>query len=100
MKIEVPDWSKRIDHIKRSIRYSGETDIFPEWANEAYLDENAVVFDPDYASISGRGIRTVGFSKSAGFHITVITIIDNGHLWGASAWKANEIDIKYYEDKG
>jgi hypothetical protein len=62
-------------------------------------DANAVVFDPDYASKTGRGVRTIGFSKSAGFVITVITIFDAGKLWGATAWKSNKVDIKFYNNK-
>ncbi|MDR1016505.1 MAG: hypothetical protein LBL67_03420 [Coriobacteriales bacterium] len=97
--MQLPDWSKRLDHLKRSIRYSGDTDILPEWANEAYADPDAAIFDPDYASISGRSVRTIGYSKSADFLITVITLEDNGTLWGLSAWKSNESDTRSYEEE-
>jgi len=96
--MELPDWSKRLDHLKRTIRYAGDVDILPGWANEAYGDENAVVFDPDYASVSGRAVRTIGYSQSAGFLITVITILDGGKLWGASAWKSNDKDVRFYQE--
>lgn len=81
----------------RSARHPGDTDIAPAWANEAYADEARVVFDPDYASKTGRSVRTIGYSPTAGFVITVITVMDDGHLWGVNAWKANEKDIRAYE---
>jgi hypothetical protein len=44
-----------------------------------------VTFDPDYASDTGLSVRTIGWSDSAGFLITVITVRDeNDHLWGAT----------------
>jgi hypothetical protein len=56
-----------------------------------------VTFDPDYASQSGRSVRTIGWSDSAGFLITVITVRDaGGDLWGATAFRANSIDERHY----
>ncbi|HEX6233435.1 MAG TPA: hypothetical protein VFZ63_09925 [Jiangellaceae bacterium] len=49
---------------------SGDTDIDPAWADEAYTDEAQVVFDPDYASKTGGSVRTIGYSSTAGFIIT------------------------------
>lgn len=96
---EVPDWSHRRDHIEqRSVRKcETEQDILVAWANEAYLDPQAAVFDPDYASTSGASVRTIGWSDQAGFVITVITVRDEGgHLWGATAFRANSIDEYHY----
>ena len=44
----------------------GDTDIDPAWADEAYTDEARVVFDPDYASKTGRSVRTIGFHRPRG----------------------------------
>jgi hypothetical protein len=42
---DLPDWSYRIEHVDRSIRYSGDVSIMPEWANEAYADGRLIVRD-------------------------------------------------------
>jgi hypothetical protein len=98
--IEVPDWFHRGEYIRtRSDRKSrsGETNIEPRWANEAFLDKDAIELDPDPASKSGRSVRTIGWSDSAGFVITVITVRDDdGHLWGVNAFKANDVDQRRY----
>ena len=81
--IEVPDWFHRRDHIERRSTRKGEAekDILAEWAKEAYLDDSAVTFDPDYASDTGISARTIGWSDSAGFLIAVITVRDaDGHV--------------------
>lgn len=96
---EVPDWTHRRKHIEhRSQRKDEtETDVLVAWANEAYLDPHAVDFAPDYASRSGSSVRTIGWSDQAGCIITVITVRDSqGHLWGATAFKANSIDEQHY----
>lgn len=86
---DVPDWLHRREHIEHRSQRKGETeqDILAEWA---YMDEVAVTFDPDYASETGLSARTIGWSDSAGFLITVISVRDeHGHLWGATAFRAN-----------
>ena len=35
--------------------------ITAKQADEALTDPEAVVFDPDYASLSGRSVRTIGW---------------------------------------
>lgn len=96
----LPDWQHRGDYIRtRSARKgsAGETDIEPAWADEAYADPAAVIFRPDPASRRGASDRTIGWSDSAGFLITVITVRDGATLWGANAWKSNETDQRWYE---
>ncbi len=44
-----------------------------EQADEALADPDAVMFDPDYASQSGRSARTIEWSPSAGRLLAVIT---------------------------
>jgi hypothetical protein len=98
---EVPDWLHRREHIERRSKRKDETEqnILVEWAAEAYLDESAVTFDPDYASDTGLSARTIGWSDSAGFLITVITVRDDdGYLWGATAFRANSMDERHYLD--
>mgnify|MGYP006981339213 FL=1 len=97
--MEVPDWAHRREHIEGRSRRKGEReqDILVPWANEAYADPQAATFDPDYASTSGISVRTIGWSDQAGFLITVITVRDDdGHLWGATAFRANNIDEYHY----
>lgn len=55
------------------------------------------MFDPDCASKTDRSVRTIGYSPTAGFIITVITVVEEGHLWGVKAWGANETDTAAYE---
>jgi hypothetical protein len=93
-----PDWSYTRDHVeRRSERKPGSAGIRVVWADEAYLDPDALTLDPDPASTSGRSARTIGFSESAGFAITVITVVEAGRLWGVNAWKSNESDRARYE---
>lgn len=75
-------------------------DITPEQANEALDDPEAVVFDPDYNTRSGRSIRTIGYSPSFGDVMSVITVRDlGGVIWGATAFRANRRDRGYDETK-
>jgi hypothetical protein len=56
-----------------------------------------VTFDPEYASDTGVSARTIGWSDSAGFLITVITVCgEDDHFWGATAFRANSTDERYY----
>ena len=68
-----------------------------EQANEALDDPDALVFDPDYASRSGRSIRTIGYSSGAGRVLTIITVRDSGAVYGVNGWPANEVDRRRYE---
>lgn len=70
--------------------------ITVEQANEALDDPDALVFDPDYASKSGRSIRTIGWSASYGGLVTVITVVDGGVTYGVNGWPSNDIDARRY----
>jgi hypothetical protein len=74
--------------------------VTPEQADEALDDPNAVTFDPDYNSKSGDSIRTIGYSTSAGAVLSVITVEDDGIVYGASAWRSNSRDRQYYQKGG
>ncbi|OFB44777.1 transposase [Mycolicibacterium sp. (ex Dasyatis americana)] len=88
------DWSHRSDYI---VRKHGVT---AGQANEALADSNAVVFAPDYNSDSGESVRTIGDSPSFGDILAVITVEEDGVIYGVNAWKANQRDRRYYEQGG
>lgn len=95
-----PNWKHRADYIRtRSTRKesTGETNIQPEWADEAFTDPAAVMFSPDPAAKTGRSDRTIGWSETAGFVITVITVREGDTIWGANAWKSNDVDQRHYQ---
>lgn len=66
-------------------------------ANEALADPDVLVFDPDYASVSGRSVRSIGWSPSAGRLLTVITITEDGVVYGVNGWPANDVDTRRYQ---
>lgn len=89
------DWQYRADYIRtRSQRRPGDTDIEPEWADEAFADEQAIVESPDHASKSGETDRLVGYSPTARMVIVVIYMPDG--LIGVDAWKANRTYTREY----
>lgn len=87
------DWSQRGEYIAKH-------GVTPAQADEALADDDAVVFNPDYAAITGAGVRTIGRSVSFGDILTVITVEHEGVVYGASAWKSNKRDRGYYEQGG
>jgi hypothetical protein len=62
-------------------------------------DPDALRIDPDPASRSGRSVRTIGSSSSAGHLVTVITVEEAGIIYGVNGWKSNEIDIRRYREE-
>jgi uncharacterized DUF497 family protein len=90
----VADWSHRGEYIE------AKHGVTAEQADEALADPQAVVYDPDYNSKSGEGVRTIGESPSFGDILTVITVEEGGVVYGANAWKANGRDRRYYEEGG
>ena len=93
------DWQHRDMYIRtRSSRQPGDTDIEPDWANEAFTDGDALVDSPDPASKSSRTDRLVGYSPTARMVVVVIYLRDE--LIGVNAWKANETQARrYWEDR-
>ena len=63
-------------------------------------DPDAVIFDPDYNTKSGRQARTLGYSPSAQAVLTVITLDDGDVAWGVNAWRSNSRDRRYYRQGG
>ena len=88
------DWSQRGHYIV------AKRDVTADQANEALSDPNAVTIDPDYNSKSGDSVRTIGYSASAQDVLSVITVEEDGIVYGASAWKSNSRDRRYYLQGG
>lgn len=84
------DWSHRGDYI--ATRHG----VRAQDAEEALADPDAVVFDPDYASQSGRSVRTIGWSPSMGRLLTVITLAAGALTYGVNAWPSNDGDARRY----
>ena len=92
------DWSKRAEYIR------SRHGVDPAWADEAVQDDHAVWLRPDPASRSGRSVRVIGYSGSAGSVLTVILVdgkVDpsesaEGDWWGTNAWVASERDKHMY----
>ncbi|OHV44970.1 hypothetical protein CC117_09720 [Parafrankia colletiae] len=83
---------------RRSDRYPGATDIEPEWTLEAVKDPRRIVRDPDPRSRMGAA-RLIGYSRSAGFVLTVI--VDPIDEAGITAWKTRGSDLRdYLEGEG
>lgn len=73
------------DYIRRrSVRYSADIGIEPQWTVEAAADPRRIVRDPDPKSRSS-AIRVIGYSPSAGFVVTVIATLSD--YAGVTAWK-------------
>jgi hypothetical protein len=68
------------------------------WANEALQDPGALRIVPDPASRSGRSIRTIGYSPTAGCLLTVITVTEGDVIYGVNSWRSNVIDIRRYRE--
>jgi hypothetical protein len=70
-----------------SARRPGDTDIEPDWADEAFADDDALVESPDPASKSGQTDRFADYSPTARMVIVVIYLRER--LIGVNAWMAN-----------
>lgn len=70
-------------------------------ANEALADADALLFDPDPKSMSGRSARVIGFSPTAAAVLVVILVRCEdrpGSWWGANGWRANSTDRRIYAE--
>ena len=62
-----------------------------------------MVIEPDYASVTGRSVRVIGYSTLAGAVVTVIVLSDGVVDCGVNGWLANDKDRRIYregEDRG
>lgn len=87
------DWSHGAAHMHR------KHGVTVDMANEALSDGDAVVFDPDFASNSGKSTRTIGYSSTAAAILVVITVRERGMVYGANGWRANETNARYYSER-
>lgn len=74
-----------------------------EEANEALIDPDALLFDPDPKSTSGSGssARVIGYSPAATAVLVVILVHRENEptaWWGANAWRANSTDRRTYRE--
>lgn len=91
MKVDV-DWSHGAEHMQASHQ------VTPEEANEVVADVDAVWFDPDPQSKSGRSVRVIGYSHTRRAVLTVILVHrDDGGYWGANGWQSSPPDWRRYE---
>jgi len=82
VKVDV-DWAHGAGHMQASHQ------VTPEEADEAGTDIDAVWFDPDPHSKSGRSVRVVGYSHSRKKILTVILVRrEEGGYWGANGWES------------
>jgi hypothetical protein len=67
-------------------------------ANEALADVDALWFDPDPTSRSGRSVRVIGYSHSRCAVLSIILMYrDEGGYYGANGWESNSSDRRRYE---
>lgn len=86
------DWTHGADHMWTRHR------IAVVEADEAVQDVDALWFDPDPRSRSGRGVRVIGYSHSRRAVLTVMLVHrDEDGFYGANAWESNSSDRRRYE---
>jgi hypothetical protein len=74
------DWTHGAEHMR------AEHGLTPQEADEAVADIDAVWFDPDPTSKSGRSVRVIGYSRSRQAVLTVILVHrDDGGYWARMA---------------
>lgn len=91
--MEVVDWRHGAEHMW------ARHQVTVSEANEALADIDAVWFDPDPSSRTGRGVRVVGYSHSRRAVLVVVLVHteDGEGYWGANGWEANSSDRRRYE---
>lgn len=67
-------------------------------ANEALADIDALWFDPDPRSLSGRSVRVIGYCHSRRAVLTIVLVHwdGGGGYWGANGWESNNSDRRRY----
>ena len=54
---------------------------------------------PDPSSKSGRSVRTIGYSPTAGVLLNVFNVSEGGITYGVNGWRSNTTDIKRYKEE-
>lgn len=69
-------------------------------ATEALNDPDALLFDPDPKSRSGKSARLFGYSPTSAAVLVVILVRRDGSAgwWGANSWRANSADRRTYQE--
>ena len=94
--IEKVEWStEAVDHM-----FAGHQ-VTPEQASEAVNDVEALWFDPDPKSKSGKSVRVIGYSHSARAVLTVVLLpadsqLDDRGWHGVNGWRSNTTDKRKY----
>jgi hypothetical protein len=83
------DWSHRREHV-------AEKGLTVEQANEAPEDPEMLVIDPDPRSVTGESVRIIGYSSTAQEVLSVVVVIHDGQVYGATAWRANKYERRLY----
>ena len=99
----VATYSKPTDYVRHNRCVSSDSCGTPtRWtvaeANEVLDDVDAVWFDSDPKSKTGRSIRVIGYSPSRQQILTIILVRDPAvdWLWGANGWPSNSTDRGRY----
>jgi hypothetical protein len=87
------DWSHRCEHV-------AEKGLTVEQADEALEDPERLVIDPDPRSVTGDSVRIIGYSSTAQEVLTVVVVIHDGQVYGATAWRANKHELRLYRGGG
>ena len=95
MAIDV-DWTHGAAHMQDNHKVTAAE------ADEAVNDIDALWFDPDPRSKSGRSVRVIRYSYTRRAVLTVILVHrdEGGGYWGANGWESNASDRRRYERDG
>jgi len=74
--------------------------VTPAEADGALADPSRVVFNPDPSSLSGVGIRVIGWNHQTQRLLTVLVLKHVRTLYGVNGWEANLVDQKRYNSGG
>jgi uncharacterized DUF497 family protein len=83
------DWSHRREHVAKK-------GLTVEQADEALEDPERLVIDPDPRSVTADSVRIIGYSSTAQEVLTVVVVIHDGQVYGATAWRANKHELRLY----
>jgi hypothetical protein len=88
------DWSHRGSYMHK--RHG----VTPAEANGALADPSRVVFDPDPSSLSGLGVRVIGWNQATKRLLTILLLTQLGKVYGVNGWEASLVDRKRYTTGG
>lgn len=65
-------------------------------ANEAPVDPDRVLIQPDYNSKSGSSDRVIGYSPDYGDLLSIILVCHENNVYGSNGWRSNSKDRAIY----